>query len=274
MWDVNTHKCLATLVGHSGAVRALAASDTIVFSGSDDTTIRVGGLQLVWVVGWLGRLQRGSCLPHAASCQCKPARPIGLQLQLKPASSPLAQAWDANTLTCLRTLEGHEDNVRVLAVGHNRLFSGSWDKTVRVRAQGPAALLAGSMFVATPAAWWRSLCCPAAPPGPLPFSFPPKTLPLSMLPLPPGPCGPQVWSCETLTCIKVLEGHNEAVLALAVGDLFMASGSYDTTIRFWDLASWHCVRKAEGHNDAVRVLAAAEGGRVISGAYDGAVGVW
>jgi len=42
---------------------------------------------------------------------------------------------------------------------------------------------------------------------------------------------PQVWSAETLTCTKVLEGHNEAVLALAVGDLFMASGSYDTTIR-------------------------------------------
>ncbi len=37
-----------------------------------------------------------------------------------------------NTLQCLRTLEGHEDNVRVLAVGRGFLFSGSWDKTVRV----------------------------------------------------------------------------------------------------------------------------------------------
>jgi F-box/WD-40 domain protein 7 len=33
------------------------------------------------------------------------------------------------------------------------------------------------------------------------------------------------------------------------------------------------VRKAEGHADAVRVLSAVEG-KVISGAYDGAVGVW
>ncbi len=41
VWDANTHKCLATLVGHTSAVRALAASDTLVFSGSDDTTIRV-----------------------------------------------------------------------------------------------------------------------------------------------------------------------------------------------------------------------------------------
>lgn len=44
--------------------------------------------------------------------------------------------------------------------------------------------------------------------------------------------------------------------------------------RFWDLASWQCVRKAEGHDDAVRVLAAANGTVVVSGAYDGAVGIW
>ena len=50
--------------------------------------------------------------------------------------------------------------------------------------------------------------------------------------------------------------------------------------RFWDLATGQCVRKAEGHADAVRVLTAvapAEAGQrgdVVSGAYDGAVGVW
>ncbi len=40
--------------------------------------------------------------------------------------------WDVETLRCLRTLEGHEDNVRVLAVGERYMFSGSWDKTIRV----------------------------------------------------------------------------------------------------------------------------------------------
>jgi F-box/WD-40 domain protein 7 len=41
VWDVQTLECLATLQGHSGAVRALAASPRRVFSGSDDTTIKV-----------------------------------------------------------------------------------------------------------------------------------------------------------------------------------------------------------------------------------------
>ena len=42
------------------------------------------------------------------------------------------QVWDSQTLECIKTLEGHEDNVRVLAVGEKYVFSGSWDKTIRV----------------------------------------------------------------------------------------------------------------------------------------------
>lgn len=40
VWNVESLACLATLQGHSGAVRALAASPDRVFSGSDDTTIK------------------------------------------------------------------------------------------------------------------------------------------------------------------------------------------------------------------------------------------
>ena len=42
----------------------------------------------------------------------------------------------------------------------------------------------------------------------------------------------------------MLEGHNEAVLALAVGDTFLVSGSYDTSVRFWSLDTLRCVRCA------------------------------
>ena len=65
----------------------------------------------------------------------------------------------------------------------------------------------------------------------------------------------------------------EAVLALAVNENYLVSGSYDTTVRFWDLATLRCVRKCDGHDDAVRVITAS-GGRVFSGSYDGSIGVW
>lgn len=71
----------------------------------------------------------------------------------------------------------------------------------------------------------------------------------------------------------MLEGHTEAVLALAVGEQHLISGSYDTTVCFWDLDLLRCVKKCEGHDDAVRVLAAA-GGKVFSGSYDGSIGIW
>ena len=53
----------------------------------------------------------------------------------------------------------------------------------------------------------------------------------------------RVWDIDTLDCLRVLEGHNEAVLALAVGPSFLVSGSYDTTVRFWALDSLRCVRR-------------------------------
>ncbi len=34
----------------------------------------------------------------------------------------VSQVWDANTFQLLATLEGHGDNVRVLAVGERHLF--------------------------------------------------------------------------------------------------------------------------------------------------------
>lgn len=150
MWDVHTHRCLATLAGHSGAVRALAATDSIVFSGSDDTTIRVRAMQGwcveqgagwhalgagTWAHGWRCWSVFGPALiGHSAHARLRLLFGPNLMLLVCAFRLPHPlQAWDANTLTCLRTLEGHEDNVRVLAVGHNCLFSGSWDKTVRVR---------------------------------------------------------------------------------------------------------------------------------------------
>lgn len=42
------------------------------------------------------------------------------------------RVWNALSLECLRVLRGHQDNVRVLAVGNGFLYSGSWDKTVHV----------------------------------------------------------------------------------------------------------------------------------------------
>ena len=53
VWDTKGLICLATLQGHSGAVRALAASPTRVFSGSDDTTIKVSVAAVAQLIAYM-----------------------------------------------------------------------------------------------------------------------------------------------------------------------------------------------------------------------------
>ena len=65
----------------------------------------------------------------------------------------------------------------------------------------------------------------------------------------------KVWDVQTLKCVKTLEGHEDNVRVLAVGDRYMFSGSWDKTIRVWDINTLDCVRVLEGHTEAVLALA-------------------
>lgn len=73
--------------------------------------------------------------------------------------------------------------------------------------------------------------------------------------------------------LQVLEDHTRPVLSLAVTDTHLYSGSYDCTIRVWELETLTRVAVLEGHTDAVRALVVA-GGKLFSGSYDNTVRVW
>ena len=56
--------------------------------------------------------------------------------------------WDAENLTCLATLTGHQGPVRTLVRCGDKVFSGSYDKTVRGGAAGWRVLLLGAAAAA------------------------------------------------------------------------------------------------------------------------------
>ena len=81
------------------------------------------------------------------------------------------------------------------------------------------------------------------------------------------------------TCLKTLEGHRDAVRAVAMtADGRRAlSGSADKTLRLWDLDSGHCLRTFEGHRDSdcVTVLAVTpDGRRALFGSADNKLRLW
>lgn len=52
----------------------------------------------------------------------------------------------------------------------------------------------------------------------------------------------RVWDMEHLTCVRVLTGHSGAVRALACSANCVFSGSDDTTIKVWDSTSLECLK--------------------------------
>ena len=96
---------------------------------------------------------------------------------------------------------------------------------------------------------------------------------------------------STQQCIATLEGHTEAVRALAVlPDGRVVSGSSHVvlanaretvsnrnehnTLKLWDMSTQQCIATLEGHTDFVQALAVLPDGRVVSGSADNTLKLW
>lgn len=79
------------------------------------------------------------------------------------------------------------------------------------------------------------------------------------------------------TCERDLIGHLSGVLALAASpdEKYLASGSYDQTIRIWDTDTWKCVKILKGHGGGIKCLSFSRDGSVLfSAASDNTIRVW
>ena len=72
-------------------------------------------------------------------------------------------------------------------------------------------------------------------------------------------------------------GHSKRSdgLAFSPDGRYLASASYDSTIKIWDAASGHELRTLNGHpNGAIAVSFSADGRLLASGGLDGKVKLW
>jgi predicted NACHT family NTPase len=76
-------------------------------------------------------------------------------------------------------------------------------------------------------------------------------------------------------CQMILRGHAGYVTSVALTpDARAVSGSWDDTLRVWDISNGNCERVMKGHTKWVESVAVTSDGRAVSGSWDCTVRVW
>ncbi len=73
--------------------------------------------------------------------------------------------------------------------------------------------------------------------------------------------------------VKVFRGHSNGVTCLQIDDVMMATGSYDATIRIWNLETGEQTRVLRGHMQGIRSLQF-DDKILVSGSLDGTMKIW
>ncbi|KAG0006209.1 hypothetical protein BGZ80_002536 [Entomortierella chlamydospora] len=73
--------------------------------------------------------------------------------------------------------------------------------------------------------------------------------------------------------VKVFKGHTDGVMCLQFDDSFLITGSYDNTVRIWNIETGECLRTLTGHALCVRALHF-DDAKLITGSMDRTLKIW
>lgn len=72
---------------------------------------------------------------------------------------------------------------------------------------------------------------------------------------------------------RILKGHTNGVMCLQFDDKVLMTGSYDATVKIWDLETGREIRTLTGHTQGIRCLHF-DDARLITGSMDNTIKVW
>jgi WD40 repeat protein len=293
LWEVATGLCLRTFEGHTFVVESvcLSADGRYALSGSWDQTLKL------WEVatGRCLRTFKGHTSIVRSVCLSADGRHA-----LSGSHDKTLRLWDVATGRCLRTFEGHTDDVTSVCLSADRRYtlSGSLDTTLKLwspvstSVSAPLAVsraqASGQMISAT-AAYRRALTAAR------------QALEEN----------DALAACRYLRTARSQSGHRRsdetvkewvrlyvrlrkeslrdawvkgslvehsgrvASVCLSTNGQYALSGSFDNTLKLWDVATGRCLRTFEGHTNVVfSVCLSADGRHALSGSRDKTLRLW
>lgn len=73
---------------------------------------------------------------------------------------------------------------------------------------------------------------------------------------------------------KIFRGHTNGVMCLQHDDNVLITGSYDSTIKVWDIETGEEIRTLVGHTSGIRCLQFEDSGKLLTGSMDNTTRLW
>jgi WD40 repeat protein len=294
IWDVKTGNLLQTLSGYSNSVLSVAYSPDgqALASGSYDNTIKLWNVKT-------GKL-RQTLTGHSSLVYSVAYSPDG-QTLASGSDDTTIKLWDVKTGNLLQTLPGHSSSVSSVAYSPDgqTLASGSGDKTIKIwqlvasiskaPVQQPQFQVS-QLAVSKPQSQLGTIPAPQTT-IPVKNKKPGKLLIAAIL----GFIGTQFYGCMRYGVFPVnpisviaslpsgiflertLTGHSDSVWSVAYSPdgQTLASGSWDKTIKLWNVKTGNLLQTLTGHSDQVRSVAYSPDGQTLaSGSSDKTIKLW
>lgn len=294
LWDVSSGSCLRIFKGHQGWLTSAVMSADCKWglSGSDDRNLRLWDLRSGKCVrifeghtGGVGSVSLSSNNRWALSVGGHGDRTLRL--------------WEVSSGRCIRTFEGHTGNVCSVALnadGRFALSTGCNDRLIvwnlrpwlnasrTMRVQMAVCQLAEARETVALQKHFRTLICKAEAAltandvgrawrlATKAKAFSGHGFSVDALDLAhrAGLLGRRI-GLQRAWCLRSLEGHSNDVssVALSMDGRRGLSGSWDLTLRLWDLNSGNCIMIYGKHNNSVQSVALSSDGHwALSGSYD------